>query len=77
MMTVEEQTHSPSIYQKGHFGICFVLCQLYNTGHIQDKKKNYQERLVPVTSDIRYKNYRPTLIFISVLLAKISGQNSN
>lgn len=54
MMTVEEQTHSPSIYQKGHFGICFVLC--HNTGHIQDKKKNYQERLVPVTSDIRYKN---------------------
>lgn len=76
MMTVKEQTHSPPIYQKGHFGICFVLCQSYNTGHIQNQQKN-QERLVPVTNEIQYNNYQPTLIFISVLLAKISGQNSN
>lgn len=77
MMTVKEQTHSPPIYQKGRFGICFVLCQSYNTGHIQDQQKNDQERLVPVTKEIQYKNYQPTLIFFSVLLAKISGQNPN
>lgn len=72
-MTVKEQTHSPPTYQKGEFGIYFVLCQSYNTGHIQDQQKNNQERFFPVTNEIQYMNYQTTLIFISVLLAKISG----
>lgn len=52
MMTTKEQTHSRPLYQVRFWIIFFVLCQSYNTGHIQDQQKNDQKKFVPVTNEI-------------------------